>query len=391
MTTAARIDVHALQASLLELLALDTGVPEGATEIAPGDPRIVAAVDEVVLPALTALDPAEVRRHPLGDAAVRFGPPGDDGLLLQTYVVTQHANLMADPLAARIVDGAPHGVDGPAAVGRGASQSKGPLAAALAAVAALDAPLARPLWVTVNTEGRSSHGGSQRLLDDLGVRAAWGVLAFGTDLAVSLGNRGRVDVVVTVAGESCHSSQPHLGRNPIEGAADVVAALRATPLPPPHPDLGPATATPYQLVCSPVAPHTIPSQARLVVDRRLLPGEEPEAAVAALAAHLGASVDWPLDVRQDVVMLPAAVTADAPVVRALVDGVAAQRGSAPAPFWSRNTFDAGYACAKGIPTVMFGPGRRAFGADVTAAEVVAVDDCRVAAEALHHAITTLCC
>lgn len=389
MTAAVAVD--ALQELLLRLLATDTSVPPDATEVLPGDPRIVAAVDEVVVPALEALGPSEVRRHRDGDVAVRFGPAGDDGLLLQTYVVSQHANLMDDPLGARVVDGADHGLPGAVAVGRGASQNKGPLAAAVAAVAALGAPLARPLWVTVNTEGRSSHGGSQRLLDDLGVTAAAGIIAFGTDLAVSLGNRGRVDVVVTVEGASCHSSQPHLGRNPIEGAADVVTALRRTPLPPPHPQLGPATATPYQLACSPVAPHTIPAQARLVVDRRLLPGEEPASAVAGLAEHLAATVDWPLAVTQDVVMLPAAVAADAPVVRALVDGVAAQRGSAPEPFWSRNTFDAGYACAKGIPTVMFGPGRRAFGAEVTAAEVVAVDDCRVAAEALRAAITTLCC
>jgi acetylornithine deacetylase len=373
---------------LVQLLGTDTQVPLGQTEIAAGDPKIVAAVDAVLMPHLDAMQPDEVRRHDQGDVALRFGPERDDGLLIQTYIVSQHANLMEGE-AGSLVDGGDFGLEGKAVLGQGASQNKGPLAAAFAAVRGRPRDLRRPVWLAVNTEGRSSHGGSTRLLDDLGVTAVQGIVAFGTDLRVSLGNRGRVDVEVLVKGASSHSSQPWLGKNPIEGAADVVTALRTTPLPPPDADLGPASATPYQFACYPIAPHTIPEDVRIVVDRRLLPGETPDAAVDVLREHL-ASIEG-VDVETGVWMFPAAVAADSPVVAALLEGTRRAGRNEPETFWSLNAFDAGYACSKGIPTPMYGPGKRSFaGAGLVGSDAVALDDCEVAARAYAYAIETLC-
>jgi succinyl-diaminopimelate desuccinylase len=371
-----------LERNLLDLLTADTAVPRGETEILAGDARIAAAVDGVVLPIIEGLEPDEIRRHPAGDIAVRFGPDRDDGLLLQTYIVSQHGNLMAQPHAARVVDGSAMGLEGPTAVGQGANQNKGPMAAAMDALRGRGT-LTRPVWLTVNTEGRSSHDGSRRILDDLEVTAAHGILAFGTDLRISLGNRGRVDVEVVVHGVSSHSSQPDLGRNPIPEAAALVAALAALDSPDPHPILGAATTTVYQFSCEPIAPHTLPARVRMVIDRRLLPGEDAAAAVRQLREHLGARATEVV-VREGVVMLPAAVDAGAPVVTALT--AAGALGS----IWSRNTFDAGYACSRGIPTVMFGPGRRSFGSDVTATEAVSFADCRRAADVLRGTIASLC-
>ena len=368
-----------LKSTLINLVSTDTSVPSGATEIEPGDRRLKDAVNAAVLPLIEALGPAEIRQHPCGDIAARFGPPGDDGLLLQTYIVSQHGNLMDRPHEAQLVDGFPLGMIGPTVVGQGANQNKGPMAAALAAIRGLG-PLSRPVWLTVNCEGRSSHGGSQRILDDLAVTAAHSILAFGTNLHVSLGNRGRVDVQVDVQGATSHSSQPELGRNPIPAAAAVVSALSDAPLPPPHPDLGPATATPYQFLCTPIAPHTLPAIARVVVDRRLLPGERPDSATDALRDHL-AGLWHDLTVVAGASMLPALVAHDAPVVAAF--------GNSPT-MYSRNAFDAGYGCSLGIPTVMFGPGRRDFSAGMVAAEAVSLSDCRIAAAAYAGAAAALC-
>jgi len=382
-----------LREFLLALLRTSTEVPAGQTQILPGDPRIVRAVDETIAPIVEALGPDEVRRHESGDVAARFGPESDDGLLLQTYIVSQHANLMDDPHGARIVDGAEYGlVPGPCAVGQGATQNKGPMASAFAAVRARPAELARPVWLVVNTEGMSSHAGSRRVLDELGVRAAWGIVAFGTDLRVSLGNRGRVDVEVTVAGRSSHSSQPWLGTNPIEGAADVIQALRSIPTVDPHPDLGPATITPYGISCFPVAPHTIPERATIVVDRRLLPGGSAEDAVAQIREHLIKELpDTTVVVEPGVSMLPAAVDAHAPIVTALLEGIERATGRPGETFWSLNAFDAGYACAEGIPTPMFGPGKRGFaGAGLTGVDLVPLAECEIAAAVLAHTIRGLC-
>lgn len=377
-----------IEGFLLELLQTPTQVPLGQTEVLPGDPRILEAVENVLLPRIEELGPDEIRRHDHGDVAARFGPDTEDGVLLQTYIVSQHANLMEDPSASRLVDGTDYGFEGVCALGQGATQNKGPMAAAFAALGGTERARSRPVWLAVNTEGSSSHGGSARVIDDLAIKAAWGIIAFGTDCAISLGNRGRVDVEILVKGASSHSSQPTLGKNPIEDAADVVRLLRTLPLPDPHPVLGPATATPYQFACRPVAPHTIPEEARIVVDRRLLPGEDPARAVAAVRAHVTADAAT-LDVQEGVHMLPAEVPMEQPVVQSLMHGIEAQ-GLSPRTFWSPNTFDAGYACSKEIPTVMFGPGRRRFAGDgLTGTDVIPIAECEVASRVLAHALHEL--
>jgi len=378
-----------MEAFLLDLLGTDTQVPLGETEILPGDAGIVKAIDETVVPRIEELHPDEIRRHVQGDLAARFGPDGDDGLLIQTYIISQHANLMEDPNAGTITDGGPYGLTGSCAVGQGATQNKGPMASAFAAVRSLPRDLQRPVWLAVNTEGRSSHDGSRRVIDDLGLRAAQGIIAFGTDLRVSLGNRGRVDIRVTVPGRSCHSSQPWLGSNPIEPAADVVRALRTASLPEDHPDLGRVTITPYQFACFPVAPHTIPERVDITIDRRLLPGERPSAAVDELRAHLSAA-NLEVEVGEGAWMLPAAVSPDEAVVRHLLGGVERQHRD-PTTFWSPNTFDAGYACSVGIPTPMFGPGKREFkGEGLVGTDAVSLDDCAVGAGAILHAAEMTC-
>ena len=385
-----RIERRQLEDFLRKLLTTDTQVPLGETEIQPGDPRIVAAVEEVVLPALEALGPDEIRRHPMGDVAARFGPESDDGFLIQTYIVSQHANLMDDPSVGSIVEGRDYGYEGPVAVGQGATQGKGPMAAAIAAVGARASSLARPVWLTVNTEGRSSHGGSTRLLDDLDVRASHGVVSIGTDLKVSLGNRGRVDVLVKVKGRSSHSSQPWLGVNPIPDGAKALIALEDLCVPPAHASLGPVTVTPYRFSCFPLAPHTIPDEVTIVMDRRLLPGESPSDATMAIAAHLESQGIRDVAVLEGVSMLPAEVSERSSIVRSLLEGLA-QAGVDPEAVWSLNCFDAGYACSKGIPTPMFGPGKRKFsGEGLVGADAIPIEACMTAAAVLLHSIDSLC-
>jgi succinyl-diaminopimelate desuccinylase len=378
-------DPARLEATLVRLLRTPTGVPPGRTEVAPGDPAIAAAVADVIRPLVEELGPERVDADAGGNLVARFGPNPGAGALLLVYVVSQHANEMAEPHAGRVLDGASYGLAGRSVLGQGATQNKGPMAATLEALHDLP-DLRTGVTLAVNTEGRSSHGGAKALIDGLGARGAWGLVAVGTDLWVSVGNRGRLDVRIEVVGESAHSSQPWLGTNPIPMAAEVVGRLAAVGLPQPHPELGAASVTPYQLRCDPVAPHTIPRRVEVVVDRRLLPGEDPEVAVAAIRDALPRAEGMELRAEPGALMWPAAVDPGHPAVQALVRGVRAA-GRASGTFYSRNAFDAGFPCRAGIPTVMFGPGRRRFGGEgLLAEDVVAVDDCVVAAEAIRNAI-----
>lgn len=374
-----------LESTLVRLLQTPTGVPQGATEIGPGDPGITTAVREVILPMVQDLGPDTIEMDRDANLVARFGPRPSDGALLLVYVVSQHANEMAEPHAGRILDGAPYGLEGRCILGQGATQNKGPMAAVLEALRD-QPPLRTGVTLAVNTEGRSSHGGSRALIDGLGARGAWGLIAIGTDLRVSIGNRGRVDVRIEVLGESAHSSQPQLGANPIPVAAEAITRLAGLPLPDPHPDLGPASVTPYQIRCEPVAPHTIPRRAEVVVDRRLLPGEDPEVAVAAIRSALPSAEGLEVRAEAGALMWPALVDPTHPTVEALVHAVELA-GRESGTFFSLNAFDAGYPCRAGIPTVMFGPGRRRFGGQALLADdVVPLRDCLVAADAIQTAI-----
>jgi len=323
-------------------VAADTLVPEGENRVDPLDPRLTRFAHEVARPAFEELG-ATVEIDRLNNVVGRFGKRTGDELLLLAYPALHHGNEMQDPLRARRVQ--TNG--GELWVGLGASQSKGGLAAVCAAVASIADPEGRVL-VGVCSEGSSTHESSTVLYEGLDPLPAGAVLTVGTRNQISLGNRGRVDVVVEIHGKPTHSSvADELGSNPIPVVAEVQRRVEALVLDPtPHPLLGKRSILPYKLTCGPIAPHTIPAWCLLVLDRRLLPGDDPDAVVAEVAAALD-GLD--VTVRRGATMLPALVEEDAAVV------VALQRSRPLETFYPRSTFDAGYACSIGVPTVMCGP------------------------------------
>jgi acetylornithine deacetylase len=336
------IDVDALWRWFEAFVAADTLVPAGENRVDPLDPRLAAFAREVAAPAFRELG-ATVEIDRLNNVVASFGPRTGDELLFVAYPALHHGNEMAEPRRARRV----RTERGELWVGLGASQSKGGLAAMCAAAAALADR--RGLLLAVCSEGSSTHDSSRVLYETLGEpKPAGAVLTVGTRNAVSIGNRGRVDVHVEIHGEPVHSSVAlELGRNPIPGVAEVLRRIGALALDPtPHPQLGDRSILPYKLTAGPVAPHTTPAWCRVVFDRRLLPGDLPADAVGEVAAALD-GLD--VTVSQGATMLPALVDGDARVVQALLAGGA--RGS----FVPRSTFDAGYPCSLGIPTVMCGP------------------------------------
>src|SRR5919202_3627179 len=254
------LDADYLTAILVRLLQTPTDVPLGETELAPEDPKLARYVREVVQPELEGLRFDRLVVDASNNLVCRIGADvPSPSLLLMGYAVAQHANLMQDPYSGRIASGREYGLDEPCAFGQAATQHKGALAAALGGLKLLADSRARlrgQLIFAVNTEGRSSHANSAQILDGHGVRADQGILALATDNRISLGNRGRVDVNVTVEGKAAHSSQPWLGLSAIDGAYEALTRLRAMRFEQAHPQLGAAQATVYKLQFSPIAPHT---------------------------------------------------------------------------------------------------------------------------------------
>lgn len=357
MSTA--IDRRFLVDTLFDLIRVPTEVPLGTeTLIAPDHPKLVHYVQEIVRPKLTAIGAYDIIEAPLNQLVVRVGQ-GTSGrsLVVMAYTPTQHNNLMADPFRPRIAAAREQGFDEPCVFGQGVSQNKVHLAAGLAVLKALcaaPAPLRGTLYFAVNNEGRSSHACSEAIIRALPTRPDFGLILIGTGMDISVGNRGRVDIYIHVQGKAAHSSVPEEGLSAIEGVHEVLARLRSVKLDGRHPLLGGQHLIPYQVVYSPLAPHTLPGYAKITVDRRLLPGDDIDAAVAQVREAVGDMSPYAVKVERGVHMLPALVDPDCELVTQLRRANHEVRGVDPRLHYGRGSFDAGGPCSMGVPTVMWG-------------------------------------
>lgn len=363
-------DESYVQRLLVKLASAPTDVPLGQYEIEPTDPKIEHFVHRVVKPEIEELGLGPIASDELNNLVFRvgLGAPAP-ALLFMAYTVAQHGNDTAPELEGRLMSAKAFGIDEECVFGKGTSQGKGALAAALGAVKILrDAkvPLRGTLIFAVNNEAQSSHRCSRRIIDGHGIVAEHGIVAIGSPM-LSIGNRGRVDVEVTIRGQVAHSSQPSRGRNAIWGARaalDRIEQLHRR-LTRTDPQLGAEQVEPYRLMLEPIAPHTLPDRASLTLDRRLLPGTSVEAAVEEVSRALSDLAPFDVDVRAGVFQLPALVSQTAPIVTSLAGAHRQVTGRPVTVGTARYTFDAGYACSRGIQTVMFGPSSEALGATGT--------------------------
>lgn len=291
-------------------------------------------------------------------AALRFG----DGprLVFNSHldVVDPSAQTWATPPYEPVVRGG-------RMIGRGTCDAKGSLVAMLAAMerlAASPSGLSGEVLLTAVMGEEAGGLGSAHLVAQ-GLRADAAVVGEPTGLAVARAHKGTYMKRLRFAGRAAHSASPWLGRNAVADAAAFVAATEEETVrlaAYPHEALGPATMT-VTVLAGGTLQNTVPDEATLIVDRRLVPGETHDACDAQLAALLSAlGVDRPgLEVATPEVVVatvPSETAASSPVVAAALAAVAA----AGRPAVRATGFNAGCDMSKlvgaGIPTVICGPG-----------------------------------
>ncbi len=386
-----RLDERYLVDTLVELAKVPTEVPLGPeTFMEPDDPKLVHYVQQVLRPKIQDLGAYDIVDVALNQLMVRLGDGSSgESLLVMVYTPTQHNNLMPDPFSGKIAWAREWGYEEPCVFGQGVSQNKGHHAVMLAVLKLLteqDVRLKGTLHFAVNNEGRSSHHCSEAILATLDPKPGLALLLTGTGLRVSLGNRGRVDVNVEIRGKAVHTSAPDRGLSAIEGANEVLNRLKRVPLEGSHPILGGRHVFAYQLLFEPLAPHTYPEVARLRVDRRLLPGDDIDQAVADVRDAIGDLSPYKVTVERGQHMLPALVDPKHRGVTALVEAHRLVCGTKPETFYGQGTYDAGGPCAAGVPAVMYGAsaGDYPLGADFVPISAV-VKEARV----LTHTILSL--
>ncbi|MFE2999636.1 M20 family metallopeptidase [Nocardia sp. NPDC059246] len=363
--------------TLSELARVPTDVPLGyETLMEPDDPKLVHYVQDEIRPRLLDLGVEDLIDDAGNNLIARLGPAQSSrSILLQTYTPAQHHNLMDEPFSGRVGDGTEVGRQGLVVHGQGVSQAKAHQVVMLAVcklLADTGVQLQGNAFWAVNNEGRSSHACSDAIVAALPTRPDFAILLTDCGMRLSLGNKGRVDIDVTIEGKAVHSSSPQLGLSAIEAASDFVQSLRELSWPDSHPVLGNRHAVVYKVRFDPLAPHTLPSRAELTVDRRLLPGDSVEQAVEEIRALTPRLDPFDVTVKPSVVMFPAMVSSDSEVVTALQRSITAVRDRPATEFYGKGTFDAGGPAAHGIPTIMWGAG--GFGDWPLGRDFVEVDD-----------------
>jgi succinyl-diaminopimelate desuccinylase len=228
-----------------------------------------------------------------------------------------------DPFGGELSDGWIHG--------RGAADMKCGLAAQVIAVEALRrvpwrGRIVHSFVPDEETVGVENAGTGWLVEQGVIARATTDALIitepFGPD-GVGIGHKGAIWGEITVHGKQAHGSSPRLGVNAVEGMARYLARLDAELRPrldervtelgvtPPEP----RSTLSFDTIAGGVATNIVPDRCTVTFNRRLLPGEELDAARRELLAPLDAlGLRW--DYRETYATEPTLVSADEPVVQA---------------------------------------------------------------------------
>jgi acetylornithine deacetylase len=365
-----RISRERAKALFIELVK----VPSPQTALLEEEPLLKEFIRTAIEPRLRSMGFGDVRYDAMGNLIGTYGL-GTSGrsLLVVGHAMNQPPSTMNNPYAADVIDGEPYGLPGECVVGKGASEQKSNLAAMLHAmetIIAAKAPVTGKLTFVCCLSGETGkHDAIRSVIESAGLRADMALL-YGNSLKITLGNRGRIDVFVTVRGTPCHSSRPWLGANAITGAMEAIRLLTVdVKLDKTHPQLGKQTLTINHIRSFPDSTHTVQERCEFTVDRRLLPGDDPNEAFEEIqrAAKQVENFKDPvsgksfsLDARLGPFMYPSLVTDESPVVKALQHASEVMLGRAAETYYAGSAFDQGYLNHIGIPTANYGPGEEKY-------------------------------
>jgi acetylornithine deacetylase/succinyl-diaminopimelate desuccinylase family protein len=356
MSTAPDVANHTLASDTAEAVELLQRLVRAPSPNPPGDERVVQEVARSYLeaiPGVTVEDHGVSPSRPMLVARLPGARPG------RTIVFGGHVDTVPtgdgwtrDPFGGEVEAGRLYG--------RGASDMKGGVAGMLVALRRIaQAPRTWAGEVVVHVVPDEEPGGQQgaELLLRRGLLVAdAAIITEPSELCVYRAQKGNIFAAARVHGRSAHGSMPERGDNAISRAArlivDLEERLSARIGDRVHPLLGPATLS-VGTIAGGRRTNVVPDECVVTIDRRVVPQERLDAAVAELEEFIG-------DRAQLTVEHAGAAfdTAESHwVVRAAVDAVGAVRGAAMPIGGLVGSSDARYyADGAGIPTIIVGPG-----------------------------------
>jgi len=330
-------------------------------------------VAERIVQEMKKLGFADVRTDPIGNVVGRIGPAQGPTLMLNAHMdtvrVSARESWTRDPFEAEVDKGVLYGL--------GSCDMKGGLAAMIYGAKLLrdaQVPLKGGLVVACVVQEEECEGlGTRVLMEQTGLRPDWVVLGEPTNLNVSRGQRGRLEMRLVAHGRSAHAASPQLGENAIYIAARLIFGLELLAEQLGEDEfLGAGTLAVTDISSSAGSRNAVPDRCALIIDRRLTLGENEtkalsevqrviaregvDAEVEVTAYQANSYTGYECRVRQ---FYPAWVIAsDHPFVEATVRAAQAQLKRRPGiTRWGFSTEGVYTAGEASIPTVGFGPGQ----------------------------------
>lgn len=303
---------------------------------------------------------AQLLPGPEGDRANLFatiGPRDIPGLVLSGHmdvVPAQEPQWSADPFQLR--------AEGDKLFGRGTSDMKGFLAAALAIVPALVAlKPARPIHIAFSYDEEAGCRGVPHLiaaLPSLCARPAAAVIGEPSGLRPILAHKGKAAARAEIHGRSGHSSRPDLGLNAIHAMGRVIAAAEKAASKLSEGPLDPIFEPPYSTIQIGTirggdALNIIPESCIVEIEARAIADASPAALLEPVREALeglraeGFGTHWKPIAGYPALSLPP----KAPIARLMTE----VSGEAPLAAVSYGT-EAGLYQAAGIDAIICGPG-----------------------------------
>jgi succinyl-diaminopimelate desuccinylase len=282
------------------------------------------------------------------------------------------------PFAAAIADGRMHG--------RGTADAKGPIAAALEAVAILKEAGFEPQGTLelelVSDEETMGFKGAGYLVEQNLISPDFAIVGEPTSLRVVHAQRGATWWRITTRGVAGHGSAPERGVNAIRHMAEVVLQLEETMPDITHPVLGGPSIN-VGTIEGGAKINIVPASCVIEVDRRTIPGESADDVRGQIdSAVERARRRFPdIDAKVDLAFFsrPFEVSSDAPIVTAVADAVTEVIGRDADLIGFRGASDARFLFEAGAEVVVCGPGD--ISVAHTARESLDLDELRRAAVA----------
>ncbi len=209
----------------------------------------------------------------------------------------------------------------------------------------------------IASEGAKFYAASRPHID-------YAVVGEPTSNATFTAHKGSLRPRVRVHGVSAHSGTPHLGDNAIYRAGQLLDLIRehheSVVRHRSHPLVGEASIT-VTRIAGGHADNVLPGACDLLIDRRMVPGEDEAAVKAEIAALLGTANER-LGVRAEIIGYNATTggateTAPGePIVQASLDACRAHGTADPGPFGFQGGCDLVHFRSTGAQGVVIGPG-----------------------------------